>query len=503
VALAAVVRAAAAAGGPALVTRRAYVPLRVVIADRTRPLARFLLKVRRHARRIVDPRIALRAASLSRRIDGLVEDGSGSILGLVRALSFHVIDDGTGQRRDDPYVGPVLRVLAADGRPVVRVAIGLDHRRIRDWAAIQGDPRLIPFSIVETRFRPTAAERREARSIAAGIAGLNGTPLLVGAIDLGPPFSTRVAAQARWFVRQRLWMASAERFMAHLGIRAVFTGWESARTSWLGAAHRTGIPSVAVQHGVIYHNTPDYCRPSHPALVRPEITCVFGDYERDLLIREGGYDPDAVLATGSPRSDPDRMMVALSSGERDSVRRGLGVADGDRMLVISTARNAVGDEIHSMAMVGRLLDGPLPGVHVVFKLHPEEEERDHYRELVAGLARAGGYLSPPVSIVRDIDIYRLLRAADAHLGQYSTVLTDAVMTGTPNMIAVGQAWADVLDFVAAGVATPVRSVDDVRAFMTDPRPATAEDRDRFLEAHYRTGDAASRIAEAIGRVATS
>src|SRR5262249_13594158 len=152
----------------------------------------------------------------------------------------------------------------------------------------------------------------------------------------------------------------------------------------------------------------------------------------------------------------------------------------------------VGDLIHGMSMAGRVLGGPLPGIHVVFKLHPEEVEQDHYGELLTGIARAGGYEPPTVSVVRDIDIYRLLRAADAHLGQSSTVLTDAVLTGTPNMIAVGQAWSDIIGYVDAGVAVPVCTPDDVRAFMADPRRATEEARGRFLEAHYRSGDAAGR-----------
>ena len=498
-ALLAVARATAAAGGIAVVTQREFVPLRVLVEDLARPVLDVLLKIRRHGRRIVDPRFARRAGQLSRRIDALASE-PGSILALVRALSFHVIDDGAGSARDDPYVAPVLRRLDA-GRPVVRVAIGLDHRRIADWGAISGDEHLVPFSMVEHRFPPSASERREAAMVASGIAGLRRIPLLVGGVDLGPAFTKRVAGQARWFTRQRLAMGSAERFMVHLGVTVVFTGWESARTSWLGAASRSGIPSVAVQHGVIYHNTPDYCRPAHPALVKPDVTCVFGEYERELLIREGRYDPGAVVATGSPRSDPRKASTPMSPDERASTRRALGIADGDRVLVVSTARHAVGDEIHSMAMVGRLLDGPLPGVHVIFKLHPEEQVHDHYGELLAGLARAGGYAPPRVSMIRDIDVYRLLRIADAHLGQYSTVLTDAVLTGTPNMIAVGQAWADVIGYVDAGVATPVTSVDDVRAFMSDPRPATPEARDRFLEAHYRDGDAASRIADVISQVA--
>jgi hypothetical protein len=65
------------------------------------------------------------------------------------------------------------------------------------------------------------------------------------------------------------------------------------------------------------------------------------------------------------------------------------------------------------------------------------------------------------------------------------------------MVAVGQAWADVIGYVDAGVATPVRTVEDVRAFMADPKAASPDDRERFLAAHYRPGDSVGRIAEAV------
>ena len=232
-------------------------------------------------------------------------------------------------------------------------------------------------------------------------------------------------------------------------------------------------------------------------MLLPETTCVFGEYERDVLVRLGPFAPDAVLATGSPRSNPETASQAASPDDRMAVRHQLGVADGDAMLVVTVANNPVGGDIHSVCMVARTLGGPLPGVHVVVKLHPIDRTDGTYETLLGGLARAGGYPAPPVTVVRDIDLYRLLRAADAHLGQYSTVLTDAVVAGTPNMIAVGVGYNDHIGHEAARVAMPVRTVDDVRAFMRDPRPADPEDRARFLDAHFEPGDATGRIAAAL------
>ena len=449
-------------------------------------------------RRPDDEERARRLAMLDSRISDLAAE-AGGVLAILRAHSFHVIDTEAGSLRGDPYVGPVVDRLARDGVPVVKVVAGLDYRRDADWEAIERDDQLLPMAAIRRRLRPTPAERSDEGAVERRLAECAHSPMGVNGVDIGPAVAAVVRELAPWFERQRRDQVAAREFMGHLRPGALFTGWEAARTSWLGAARQLGIPSVAVQHGVIYPNTPDYCRPWHGALVRPDITCVFGPYERDLLVEQGGYEAGSVVVTGSPRAHAEDDLVLRARSERAAVRRLLGVAPSDRLLVVSTARHAVGDEIHGMTMVGRLLGGPLPGVSVVFKLHPEEDEEGgaRYLDLLAGLARAGAYPAPRTSAVRDIDIYRLLVAADAHLGQYSTVLTDAVLTSTPNMIAVGQAWSDVIGYVAAGVAVPVRTVDDVRAFMAEPQPPPPENRERFLEAHFQPGDAAGRIAASI------
>jgi hypothetical protein len=435
-----------------------------------------------------------RLAVLDARLADLARQPD-SIVAVVMAASFHTVRDDADDRRVDPYVSPILDRLAADGHSIAIVVIGLDHRKAIPWRVIEADPRLLPLSYVELR-RPSAADPG-APSLGDGIRELPLVALQWNGFDLGPIVADLVASYHGWIERQGASMAGAIEVLGLLRPAALFTGWEAARTAWLAAARTVGVPTVAVQHGVIYPRNPDYDRAPHPGRFQPDVTCVFGPYERDLLIAEGGYDPDAVVATGSPRIDPDIATVAGSPGERETVRAELGVAPGDRILVVSAGRRYIGDTIHGLSMAGRLLTGPMPGVHIVVKLHPEAFGEDYYEELLAGMANAGTYSKPRLSVVRDIDLYRLLRSADAHLGLYSTVLTDAVLTNTPNMIAVGQAWADILGYVEAGVATPVGSADDVRRFMADPLWASAEDRARFLAAHFRSGDAVGRIAAAI------
>ena len=442
------------------------------------------------------PDFSARMALLEERLEALKQQPP-AVMAVVRTASFHVIEDEDGAHRVDPYVTPVLNALEADGHQVVSIGLAVDIRERHDWEVINGEPRMLPMSFLSRR---EPLPRGDGRISADANRRLRDIPRLsidVEGFDLGPAIRSITGDLGLWFEKQRHGMLWAERVIETLQPSALFTGWEGARTMWLGAAHRLGVPTVAVQHGVIYPNNPDYYRPAHPGLVRPDVTCVYGPYERDLLLDGGRYKPGTVVVSGSPRVRPDDAPMPATPDERDEVRAELGVADGDRLLVLSAARNPVGDEMHAISMAARLLDGPLPGVHVVVKLHPEEESGDPYERLLTGLARAGGYAPPALSIVRDMDLYRLLRAADAHLGLYSTVLTDAVLTGTPNMIAVGQAYADAIGYVPDGVAVPVATVDDVRAFMADPRPPTREARARFVEEHYRGGDATQRIATAI------
>ena len=67
--------------------------------------------------------------------------------------------------------------------------------------------------------------------------------------------------------------------------------------------------------------------------------------------------------------------------------------------------------------------------HLVVTLHPTEADEGPYRAVIEAVAERAGFRPPPITIVQDVDLYDLLRAADAHLGVRSTVLTEAVVVG--------------------------------------------------------------------------
>jgi hypothetical protein len=289
--------------------------------------------------------------------------------------------------------------------------------------------------------------------------------------------------------------------MRDLRPAALLLNHEGIRTPWLAAAKRQGVPAFAVQHGIICARHSVYSHPRAPGLVLPDRTFTYGSFERSILLEHGGYTADEVEVSGSPRLelDPEALADDLAPERRAQVRRDLGVSASDLMLVVSTAHTPLFRRFYLAHMLDRLLGGPLPGIHVVFKQHPGEIDEGPYRRLIEGIARAGGYKPPRMTVARDIDLYELLRAADAHLGLSSTVLTDAVAAGTRNLISVAQAYGDLLGYVTAGVARPIRDVAALRDALADPRPVDPVARRTFLEAHFLPGDATGRIADAITR----
>ncbi len=441
--------------------------------------------------------VASRLATLDERLDRLIEEPGGA-LSIASARFFQVIHVNGQARFVDPHLALVLDRLAADGVPIMTVALALSHASDRDWSQLEADDRLVPSTVVAGRWGRPEDDAIDASDVVARLAEVADVPLVVAGCDLGPALHALLIAAGRAALEsQRRWLRVAERLIHDLRPRVLFVDHEGVRTLWLAAARRSGMPSVAVQHGVIYANNPEYCHPRLEGLMLPDLTCVFGTYERDLLLTLGGYQPHEVIVTGSSRADPERSSRIAAPDERADVRRELGVRDVDRLLVVSVAHNPVAGDIYSVEMVARLLGGPLPGIHVVFKLHPRERSDAPYEAVLTGLARANGYPPPAMTSVRDADLYRLLRSADAHLGLHSTVLTDAVVAGTPNLIAVGQAFSDMLGYIPARVAVPVASVEEVRAFMRDPRAPEAADREAFLALHFQPGDATGRIVTAI------
>ena len=407
---------------------------------------------------------------------------------------------GRRSRLVNVYLDPILDRLAGSSLKPVELQLEAIVDDDASWANLASGARFGALAGERLRKRYRQPEDREAvaAEVDAMVAaiGRSTAPLLVGGVDVAPGLRNELQRAARNTVRTRLrerrW---AQRLLAEMRPAAVLLANEYNRTEWIAAARAEGIPVAAVQHGIIHPWHPGYIHRTRPAeLLLADRTYVFGRWERRLLIERSRYRPDEVVVGGSPRLD---YVVPEVLRERDAVRRELGVARGDRLVVVSTTWAEEPRRFDLPVSLAALFDRPLPGVHLVFKLHPREPDEGAYRRLLEGLAGARGIPIPPMSIVQRTDLYRLLAAADAHVGIYSTVNTEAVVTGTPNLLAAAIATGDLLDYVAAGVAIPVRDGGELLAAL-DRIASSAlpeEARTAFLADHFEPGGAGERIRD--------
>jgi hypothetical protein len=439
-----------------------------------------------------------RTALLAERARQLAAGSNARVLVLSQAPVRQVIGLPGQEAEVDPNLESVLVGLVREG--IDPIVIGLGISPVDDVVGSSSASRLLPADFVREHWaRPGDPERVEAAvgAVLTGLASISESFPLNG-LDLGDAFLAELAKRAERIVANDVAeLAAIERLLDDLAPDAILLTHEGHRAPWLMAAARAAIPSFAVQHGVLYPRHPGYPDVRDERQLLPTRTFVFGEFEARSLLQMG-YRNDEVEVSGSPRLDLD--VTADEGGRahaREALRRHLGVRETDRLLVVSTGWYTFMRRSHLAHMLARLLGGPLPGVHVVFKQHPGERDEGPYRSLLVGLARAGGYDPPAMSAVRDIDLYALLRAADAHLGHQSTVLTEAVLTGTCNLVADIQASPPSIDYLGAGVAWPVRSTDDLReALQVMPRPTDIQRR-AFLAEHFRSGQAGPRIASAI------
>jgi hypothetical protein len=449
-------------------------------------------------------RRALRRARIDRRLRRLAAEPR-RLLVLMSPGDRQVITTPDGPRERNPFLDPVIDALAGSALDPIVLELG-GTTDGDDWARLAAPAgfRTVPGELLATRFSRAGDLDTRAR-VEAAVERLDAihAPLAVGTVDLGPLVKTELVRGIRGVLAGRLRdLPRMRRLLQRLHPAGILLVNEYGRPEWLAAAHAEEVPTAAVQHGIIHRYHVGYLYPDRPPeLILPNRTYVFGDYEARLLTEESVYRPDEVIVAGSPRldlladADPD---PAGRASNRAAVRRELGVADADRLVVVSTTAAAVLTRFGVIPALGGLFDHPLHNVHLVIKLHPAESDGTRYERLVRGIAAAQGRPAPPFTVVKAIDLYRLLAAADAHLGSYSTVLTEATVVGAPNLLAAADAGGDLLDYVAAGVARPVSDGADLLAALdaavSPETPVEAAARAAFVLEHFRPGAAAPRIA---------
>jgi hypothetical protein len=445
-------------------------------------------------RRFLPDPIERRRRAIRRRFLRLVDRHPPVVV--LREHALQAIGAGRRERMLNPYLDPIVDRLRAERVDVVAVDLRADVADDAWWRRLRGDGHAIPADAM--RYLPGPAGGGESDERAAAVATAvreRAAPILVEGADLGPALAEHVARQVGggWFADRIRAIGRIRSLMRAMQPDVLLLADEYHRRDWVGAARAEGVATVAVQHGLIHGGHLGYAHRSRPdALAIPDSTHVFGRWERRVLVERSVYRPDEVRASGSPRLD---LHEPRPPADRERTRAGLGVGPTDRLLLISGTWGGLLRRFHIPIVLARLFDRPIERLHVVVKLHPGEADEGPYRAAIASAARAGGFDPPPITVTRDVDLYALLEAADAHLGLYSTVVTEAAVTGTPNLLATALRTADLLGYVEAGVARPVIDGADLATALDELGSGVDEAaRARFVADHFEPGNASERIA---------
>ena len=264
-------------------------------------------------------------------------------------------------------------------------------------------------------------------------------------------------------------------------------------------ARRQGRPSVGVQHGFIYRDwlnylhEPDELAPDgdDKGCPIPDHTLLFDRYAEHHLKEAGHYPASSLLVTGNARLDQLIAQCNSLRPMRDALRREFTVSSDQPLLVMAAKFTEIKRVFPDLVEAIKAL----PGVRLEIKPHPAETP-DIYGAYIAGI--------PNISVApMEVDLARLLTAADALVTMNSTVAIDALTLAVPALV-VGLP-NNLSPFVDAGAMVGANGPDEIRR-QCERLLYDAEVRRQMIAAGLAfaerfalasDGNAATRSAEAI------
>lgn len=353
--------------------------------------------------------------------------------------------------------------------------------------------------------------RRATAMIRAGWARLRRSPALVGAFShRGVAFADLAEAdlaatmllQLPWAVRCYEEMAAvlASVRPAVVCLYAESSGWGRAAVA---ACRAAGVPTVAIQHGIVYPKYYSYRHaPDESDVPVPDATALFGASARRLLVHLGHPRPESLVLTGSPRFD--ELTERARSSDREALRREMGASPGQPLVAVASrfrairdTHSAIGTAFPSLVAAVRAL-----GVRCVVKPHPAESHGEYLAAI--------GLSDPAITVLSpSADLLDLLIAADALVTVESLSAVEALVVGRPVVILNMPTHLGAL--VDAGVALGVEAgadpTDALRRALTEAETRNALQHARALYLDELAlgvdGQATRRIVDLLRRTAAT
>ncbi len=265
------------------------------------------------------------------------------------------------------------------------------------------------------------------------------------------------------------------------------------------AARILGVPTVGFQHGTIHEKNivciypEDVDRETIPLCDK---TGVFGDFYKDILTKKSIYKEIEVEVAGQSRLD-FLAEKNFGGGGRSAT---LPTLPRDKKIMLFTSQPGFGQGAAPLLIEGLSKLGD--EYFLVIKLHPGEPEEYSARPYEEAAEK---YNVRNFKVVKQVDLYELLALCKLHISVCSSVSSEAVVFGKPNLIIDIPGSIDTGRWVEQGVAMNISEFADlkeaVETILGDKKikEKLKRAREDYIQRHYYRldGKATERICNLI------
>ncbi len=257
----------------------------------------------------------------------------------------------------------------------------------------------------------------------------------------------------------------------------------------LTAAKLKGVPTLAIQHGVIHESHSGYLyrkddisltgSVKSPYCPIPDKTAVYGTYHKDLLTNVSAYPENTVIVTGQPRYDLLYNVDNIYSKEQ--FLKKYNINKNHKIILWTTQSHGMSDEENKnnfKAMFETLKN--LKDVTLIIKQHPGEGEK--YTKMIKDALK--DYNLNVVITSKSSDTYEQLYVCDVMVTKNSTTAMEAVALSKPVIVLNLSGEPDVVGYVTEGVALGVYNEKDLKPTIEKLLKddfELAENRDKYIE----------------------
>ncbi len=258
-------------------------------------------------------------------------------------------------------------------------------------------------------------------------------------------------------------------------------------------AKKQGIPTIALQHGIITPEHPGYIFKNREIRkTLPDITCVYGPEYKKILVKYSIFKEEEVIVTGSPRYDV--LSKAAEIYNRKRILEEIG-ADPEKKVILWTTQTHGLPENENLLNIEAVKEAlmEMSSAQLIIKLHPGEEQSGKlYRE----------YGLDAIIVPGEYDIYALIYAADIVLLKHSTTAIEAAIMKKPVIVMNLSGKPNPTDYVNGGIALGVYKKEELKKRikeLLDKPDILSQSRRHYLEKYlyHLDGMATERVVEII------